>query len=74
MIDYYLHKKCQLVKKSNDNIRCGGCIWLDQELRRCIFAIDFPRSVSLAEFRNRLLSVNEEQQNGLTDPSRRFVP
>jgi len=76
MIDYYLHKKCPLVMptaKQIENVRCNGCIWLDKNLHKCLFALKFPRVVSLEEFERRIESVNESQQNNLTETFRRFV-
>ena len=74
MIDYYLHKKCPLMfKGQREDIRCKGCIWLDQELRKCIFAVNFPRSITLEEFKQRISKVNQEQQSKLSQPFQRFV-
>lgn len=76
MIDYYLHNKCPLVMptaKQKENIRCGGCVWLDKEIHLCIFRLKFPRSVKIKEFNDRINSVNEEQQKNLSEPFRRFI-
>lgn len=76
MIDYYLNKKCPLVKpagRQHENIRCGGCIWLDKELRKCIFSEHFSRSIKIDEFIFRLNKVNKQQQNKLSNPNQRFL-
>jgi len=76
MIDYYLHKKCGLncpTAKQKINIRCGGCIWLDKKLRKCIFSMHYPKSITFQEFKQRINSVNVNQQNKLSEPFRRFV-
>jgi hypothetical protein len=76
MIDYYLHKKCPLVMataKQIENVRCGGCIWLDKELKKCVFSLKFPRSVSTEELKERVNKVNLEQQEGLSENFRRFI-
>lgn len=82
MIDYYLHKKCCLVCKNRicyeqsgacGDCRCKGCTWLDQEIHKCIFAVDYPRSIALNEFKKRILQVNQNQQSKLSNPSRRFI-
>lgn len=76
MIDYYLHKKCPLVMptaKQKENVRCSGCIWLDKKIHLCIFRLKFPRSVTVEEIKNKINSVNEKQQNNLSEPFRRFI-
>jgi len=89
MIDYYMKKSpkpdgaicclacsnrlCNNQERSCSRSRCKGCIWLDQELHKCIFSINFPRSVSLEEFAERIKSVDIEQQKRLSDPTQRFV-
>ena len=75
MIDYYLHKKCPLIApkpQQKEDIRCLGCIWLDRERRKCIFSVDYPISISLAEMERRILMVNEKEQGGLTERWRGF--
>jgi len=65
MIDYYLHKKCALTNptaKQNENVRCKDCIWLDQDIHKCliermlailgIFSIYFVLSVISSYFLN----------------------
>lgn len=73
MIDYYLKKHCLLRKKGK--IRCGGCVWLDRKIKphKCIFALDYPKEVSMAEFKSRIKSVEERQQTMLSNPKKRFV-
>lgn len=83
MIDYYLHKHCCLVckygKKCEDDgvacskCRCSGCVWLDKELHKCVFSIEYPKSISLQELEECISVVNLEQQNNLSEPFRRFV-
>ena len=73
MIDYYLHKKCSLMfKEQKEDIRCNGCIWLNKEIKKCLFAIDYPFEVELKELEKRIKSVNEKQQRELSEPFRRF--
>ena len=75
MIDYYLHKKCPLVKPAGrqyENIRCKGCIWIDKNLNKCIFGEHYPNTINLEDFKNRLSNVNEEQQIKLSETWRRF--
>lgn len=75
MIDYYLHKHCclmQSIKNQKETIRCRGCVWLNKKLNKCIFSVDYPQSVSLAEFKSRIKSVNDNQQSNLTETFRRF--
>jgi len=76
MIDYYLHKKCSLVRGDSrpaEQTRCGGCVWLDRKVRACIFSLDFSRCVTLDEFSERLRSVDPDQQKKLAEPWRRFT-
>jgi len=76
MIDYYLHKKCPLVMptaKQIENVRCKGCIWLDQEIHKCLFSLKYPNSISINEFQKRIRLVNVSQQNNLTEKFRRFI-
>ena len=76
MIDYYLHKKCSLVMptaKQKENVRCKGCVWLDKETHRCIFSLNYPKSVDIKEIERRIKSVNLDQQNKLSEVWRRFV-
>ena len=74
MIDYYLHKKCSLMfKGQKEDLRCRGCVWLDQEIHKCIFSVDYPKTISVLEFQTRILNVNKVQQNKLSDPVRRFI-
>lgn len=72
MIDYYLNKHCMLTRDKTKT-RCGGCIWRNIKIRKCIFSLDYPKQVSIDEFKKRILMVNMEQQNKLTNPNRRFV-
>jgi len=75
MIDYYLHKKCSLMApsaKQKENIRCNGCVWFDKKINRCIFSINYPKQICLEDFKQRIENVNEEQQNNLSEPFRRF--
>ena len=75
MIDYYLHKKCPLVMptaKQIENVRCNGCVWLDKELHKCLFSLKYPKTISIEEFKERIESVDEEQQKNLTEKFRRF--
>lgn len=73
MIDYYLHKHCLLSSKIKSKIRCNGCIWLDKNIHKCIFSIGYPKSISISEFKRRILLVNKEQQKKLDNPNKRFV-
>jgi len=77
MIDYYLHKKCTLkihiTSKQKENIRCRGCIWLDKQLNKCIFSLDYPLTITSKEFIKRISLVNKNQQNNLSEPFRRFI-
>ena len=74
MIDYYLHKKCPLMfKGQKEDIRCKACVWLDIKLKKCLFSVDFPKSISIKEFSEKISLVNEEQQNNLSQKFRRFV-
>ena len=71
MIDYYLKKHCPL-DKHKKNLRCRG-IWLDRDIKQCIFALKYPKEITIEEFEQRIKKVNLEQQNKLSDPKRRFV-
>jgi len=73
VIDYYLHKKCALMPGAKQNIRCKGCIWRDRKIQKCIFSIEFPRSISSKEFTQRIESVNQKQQNNLSEKFQRFI-
>jgi hypothetical protein len=77
MIDYYLHKKCPLriyiTSKQKENIRCNGCIWLDKELKKCVFSLEYPNSIPIEELKKRINSINIFQQNKLSEPFRRFI-
>jgi hypothetical protein len=84
MIDYYLHNnccflchpqrtECATLKKACARCRCSGCIWLDKDLHKCIFSVGFSREIKIGEFINRIIAVSSEQQNKLSDRSRRFV-
>ena len=75
MIDYYLHKKCPLVMptaKQIENVRCNGCVWLDKEIRKCIFGLKYPKPISLEEFKEMILRVDQKQQDNLSESFRRF--
>ena len=74
MIDYYLNKKCSLMfKGQKEDIRCKGCIWLDQTIKKCIFSVDYPFKITLRDFGKRMISVDDKQQNNLSNPNRRFI-
>ena len=75
MIDYYLKKKCPLNfhNINKEKIRCGSCVWLDKDVHKCIFSIEYPRKVTIKDFEVRISIVNLEQQNKLSNPNRRFV-
>jgi len=76
MIDYYLHKKCPLVMataKQIENVRCSGCVWLDQDLHLCIFGLKYPLTITLDDFKGRIHNVNVTQQANLSEPFRRFM-
>jgi len=72
MIDYYLKKYC-LLRKNKSNMRCSGCVWHDKEVKKCIFAVNYQKQITLEEFKKRIELVNTEQQNKLSNPSGRFV-
>lgn len=71
LIDYYLKKHCPL-GPDKKNPRCAGCVWRDRELKRCIFALSFPRQVTVEEFIERLNNVNIFHQAHLSHPRPRF--
>ena len=74
MIDYYLHKKCPLMfRGQKEDIRCGGCIWLDKKIRKCLFSVDYPFEIKLMEIESRIKLVNKIQQNNLSQKFRRFI-
>ena len=72
MIDYYLKKHCML-GPDKENPRCKGCIWNDKEINRCIFALDYPKQVTIEEIKERIKKIDEEQQKNLSNPQRRFI-
>lgn len=73
MIDYYLHKKCPLMfKGQKEDIRCGGCVWLNQEIHKCIYSVKYPFIVSIEEMKERITNINVEQQNNLSESFMRF--
>jgi hypothetical protein len=76
MIDYYLHKHCSLVSpsaKHQEKLRCSGCVWLDKEIRMCIFGVHYPKTISIEDLTKRIKNVNEEQQANLSETFRRFL-
>jgi len=76
MIDYYLNKKCPLVMptaKQIENVRCNGCVWVDKEIHKCIFSLKYPKQITIKEFKERINSVNIQQQNNLSQKKRRFI-
>ena len=83
MIDYYLKTHCclicrhehvcNIIKKPCEDCRCNGCVWLDKEIKKCIFSVNYPKSVSLDEIKRRIELVNPIQQKRLSDPKQRFV-
>jgi hypothetical protein len=76
MIDYYLHKKCPLVMpagRQTENVRCGGCVWLDRGVGKCVFSLNYPKEVTAKDVVMRIRSVNGEQQAMLSEPFQRFV-
>lgn len=72
MIDYYLKKHCMLTKDKY-NPRCKGCIWLDKKINKCVFSINYPKQISINEFKIRIKKVNKEQQDALFNPIQRFI-
>jgi len=74
MIDYYLNKKCSLMfKGQREDTRCGGCVWLNKEIKKCLFSVDYPKTITLEEMKERIEKVNIKQQNKLSRPFRRFI-
>ena len=85
MIDYYLKKYCCLNCKEDKNAKCGitgracslcrctGCVWLDKDIHKCIFSVNYPKQITMEEFARRIAIVNPEQQKKLSDPKRRFI-
>jgi len=76
MIDYYLHKKCSLcspIAKQNISVRCGGCICLDKKLNKCLFSLDYPKSIDIKEVIRRIKLVDDKQQNKLSQTFQMFI-
>jgi hypothetical protein len=59
--------------KQIENVRCGGCVWVDKELGKCIFSLKYPKAVTLSDFSNRINNVNQVQQDKLSETFRRFI-
>ena len=74
MIDYYLHKKCSLmIKGQREDMRCKGCVWLNKDINKCLFSVNYPQTISIAQIKIRIQMVNKKQQYKLSKPFRRFI-